>query len=158
MRAAAAGLPSPCTHLLSPPACRAQLACLEADCAILDEIDSGLDIDALRDVAAAVNGLRQQSPAMGVLMVTHYKVGRAARRANARRPGTPAPAARPPSRVPPPVPPLPRPPPTRLQRLLDYIRPDHVHIMAEGRIATTGGRGLVDQLELEGYALLSPSA
>ena len=43
--------------------------------AILDEIDSGLDIDALRDVAGAVNGLRQQRPQQGVLMVTHYKVG-----------------------------------------------------------------------------------
>lgn len=52
-----------------------QLACLEANCAILDEIDSGLDIDALRDVSAAVNGLKRDQPEMGVLMVTHYKVG-----------------------------------------------------------------------------------
>jgi Fe-S cluster assembly ATP-binding protein len=50
-----------------------QLACLEADMAILDEIDSGLDIDALRDVSKAVNGLKSQLPTMGVLMVTHYK-------------------------------------------------------------------------------------
>lgn len=51
-----------------------QLACLEANCAILDEIDSGLDIDALRDVSTAVNGLKKDQPEMGVLMVTHYKV------------------------------------------------------------------------------------
>lgn len=50
-----------------------QLACLEADCAILDEIDSGLDIDALRDVATAVNGLKVERPNLGILMVTHYK-------------------------------------------------------------------------------------
>ncbi len=51
-----------------------QLACLDADCSILDEIDSGLDIDALRDVSRAVNGLKEQKAEMGVLMVTHYKV------------------------------------------------------------------------------------
>lgn len=90
-----------------------QLACLDADAAILDEIDSGLDIDALRDVAAAVNGLREQRPKMGVLMVTHYK------------------------------------------RLLDYITPDRVHIMQDGRIVTTGDMSLVDKLELEGYRVLS---
>jgi Fe-S cluster assembly ATP-binding protein len=56
-----------------------QLACLEADCAILDEIDSGLDIDALRDVSRAVNGLKMTRPGMGVLMVTHYKVSRGRR-------------------------------------------------------------------------------
>lgn len=54
--------------------CVLQLACLEANCAILDEIDSGLDIDALRDVSAAVNGLKKAQPNMSVLMVTHYKV------------------------------------------------------------------------------------
>ena len=91
-----------------------QLACLEADCAILDEIDSGLDIDALRDVATAVNGLRVERPEMGVLMVTHYK------------------------------------------RLLDYIRPDKVHIMQDGRIVTTGNMELVDKLEEGGYKMLTP--
>ena len=50
-----------------------QLACLGADCAILDEIDSGLDIDALRDVSLAVNGLKAERPEQGVLMVTHYR-------------------------------------------------------------------------------------
>lgn len=89
-----------------------QLACLEAEMAILDEIDSGLDIDALRDVSSAVNLLKQTEPAMGVLMVTHYK------------------------------------------RLLDYIRPDRVHIMQNGRIVTTGDMSLVDQLEAEGYKML----
>ncbi|KAI8105516.1 hypothetical protein M9434_000101 [Picochlorum sp. BPE23] len=50
-----------------------QLACLEAQCAILDEIDSGLDIDALKDVSQAVNGLKKSQPNMSILMVTHYK-------------------------------------------------------------------------------------
>ncbi|PNH05902.1 ABC transporter I family member 6, chloroplastic [Tetrabaena socialis] len=88
-----------------------QLAVLEADMAILDEIDSGLDIDALRDVAKAVNSLK--SADTGVLMVTHYK------------------------------------------RLLDYIRPDFVHIMQAGEIVKTGDMSLVDQLEAGGYATLS---
>lgn len=90
-----------------------QLSCLEADCAILDEIDSGLDIDALRDVATAVNGLKKEKPDQGILMVTHYK------------------------------------------RLLDYIKPDQVHIMQEGRIVTTGDMSLVDKLEEGGYKMLS---
>jgi Fe-S cluster assembly ATP-binding protein len=90
-----------------------QLACLEADAAILDEIDSGLDIDALRDVSAAVNGLKKDRKEMGVLMVTHYK------------------------------------------RLLDYIKPDYVHVMQDGAIITTGDMTLVDKLELEGYQTLS---
>jgi len=85
-----------------------QLAVLEAECAILDEIDSGLDIDALRDVAAAVNSLR--SPQRALLMITHY------------------------------------------QRLLDYIPPDYVHIMAQGRIVQTGDKELAKQLEADGYA------
>ncbi|GBF93688.1 ABC transporter I family member, chloroplastic [Raphidocelis subcapitata] len=88
-----------------------QLAVLESEMSILDEIDSGLDIDALRDVAAAVNGLKR--PDTSVLMVTHYK------------------------------------------RLLDYIRPEYVHIMEAGRITQTGGMDLVDQLEAGGYATLS---
>jgi Fe-S cluster assembly ATP-binding protein len=90
-----------------------QLACLEADCAILDEIDSGLDIDALRDVATAVNGLKVERPNLGILMVTHYK------------------------------------------RLLDYIKPDKVHIMQDGKIVTTGDMSLVDKLEEGGYKVLS---
>ena len=93
-----------------------QLACLDASVAILDEIDSGLDIDALRDVSAAVNGLKTASPTQAVVMVTHYK------------------------------------------RLLDLIRPDLVHVMQDGRIVRTGDMALVDQLELEGYRVLEPSA
>lgn len=87
-----------------------QLAVLDAEMAILDEIDSGLDIDALRDVATAVNGLK--TPERSVLMVTHYR------------------------------------------RLLDYIKPDFVHIMEAGKITTTGGMELVDTLESGGYAML----
>lgn len=90
-----------------------QLACLEADMAILDEIDSGLDIDALRDVSVAVNGLKAGRPTMGVLMVTHYR------------------------------------------RLLEYIRPDRVHVMQAGRIVTSGDMTLVDRLESEGYKTLA---
>eukprot|EP00195_Chlamydomonas_chlamydogama_P011554 CAMPEP_0202907032 /NCGR_PEP_ID=MMETSP1392-20130828/41029_1 /ASSEMBLY_ACC=CAM_ASM_000868 /TAXON_ID=225041 /ORGANISM="Chlamydomonas chlamydogama, Strain SAG 11-48b" /LENGTH=289 /DNA_ID=CAMNT_0049595763 /DNA_START=119 /DNA_END=988 /DNA_ORIENTATION=- len=91
-----------------------QLAVLEADMAILDEIDSGLDIDALRDVSNAVNALKRQET--GVLMVTHYK------------------------------------------RLLDYIKPDYVHIMQAGEIIKTGDMSLVDQLEASGYSILEPAA
>eukprot|EP00899_Mesostigma_viride_P026309 jgi/Mesvir1/6863/Mv09034-RA.1 len=85
-----------------------QLAVLDADLCILDEIDSGLDVDALRDVAAAVNGLK--TPTKGVLIITHY------------------------------------------QRLLDYIKPDYVHIMEGGRIVKTGDISLVKVLEDEGFA------
>ena len=84
-----------------------QMAVLEPKLAILDEIDSGLDIDALRVVADGVNALR--SPARAMIVVTHY------------------------------------------QRLLDYIRPDRVHVMAGGRIATSGGPELALELEERGY-------
>ncbi|CAI5484169.1 unnamed protein product [Closterium sp. Yama58-4] len=85
-----------------------QLAVLDAELAILDEIDSGLDVDALRDVATAVNSLKR--PDKAVLMITHY------------------------------------------QRLLDYIRPDYIHIMEQGRIVLTGDASLASQLEEKGYA------
>jgi Fe-S cluster assembly ATP-binding protein len=85
-----------------------QMAVLEPRLAILDEIDSGLDIDALRVVAQGVNALR--SPDRAVVLVTHY------------------------------------------QRLLDYITPDHVHVMAAGRIVKSGGRDLARELEQTGYA------
>lgn len=88
-----------------------QLAVLEAELAMLDEIDSGLDIDALRDVANAVNGLR--SDETGVLLVTHYK------------------------------------------RLLDYIKPDYIHIMNNGQIVKTGDSSLADELEAGGYARIA---
>ncbi|MGD9965345.1 MAG: Fe-S cluster assembly ATPase SufC [Hyphomonadaceae bacterium] len=84
-----------------------QLAVLEPKFAILDETDSGLDIDALRIVAASVNAAR--GPDRGLLVITHY------------------------------------------QRLLDYIRPDRVHVLAKGRIAASGGPELALELEREGY-------
>jgi Fe-S cluster assembly ATP-binding protein len=84
-----------------------QMAMLEPEMAILDETDSGLDIDALRIVAEGVNA--QLNPKMGVLLITHY------------------------------------------QRLLNYIRPDVVHVLAAGRIITSGGRDLALRLEEEGY-------
>ena len=84
-----------------------QMAILEPKLAVLDEIDSGLDIDALRVVAAGVNALR--SPARARVVVTHY------------------------------------------QRLLDYIRPDRVHVMAQGRLALSGGPELAEELEKRGY-------
>jgi len=87
-----------------------QMALLEPKLAILDETDSGLDIDALRVVADGVNALR--SPERAMLVVTHY------------------------------------------QRLLDYIRPDHVHVLAGGRIVRSGDRTLALELEEKGYGWL----
>ena len=84
-----------------------QMAVLEPEMAILDETDSGLDIDALRVVAEGVNAML--NPEMGVLLITHY------------------------------------------QRLLNYIVPDVVHVLARGRIIKTGGRDLALRLEDEGY-------
>ena len=85
-----------------------QLAVLEPRLAILDETDSGLDIDALKNVAEGINALR--SPERAFLLITHY------------------------------------------QRLLDYIRPDVVHVLADGRIVETGGPDLALQLEQQGYS------
>jgi Fe-S cluster assembly ATP-binding protein len=87
-----------------------QMAVLEPRLAILDETDSGLDIDALKSVAEGVNRLR--SPDRAIILVTHY------------------------------------------QRLLDYIQPDHVHVLSGGRIVTSGGPELAHRLEEEGYAWL----
>ncbi|MFI5226323.1 MAG: Fe-S cluster assembly ATPase SufC [Candidatus Limnocylindrales bacterium] len=84
-----------------------QMAVLKPEIAILDETDSGLDIDALRIVAEGVNAML--SPEMGVLLITHY------------------------------------------QRLLNYITPDVVHVLAAGRIVTSGGKDLALRLEDEGY-------
>ncbi len=84
-----------------------QMAVLEPEIAILDETDSGLDIDALRIVAEGVNAML--NPNLGVLLITHY------------------------------------------QRLLNYIKPDFVHVLAAGRIVTSGGRELALRLEEEGY-------
>ncbi len=84
-----------------------QMAMLEPEFAVLDETDSGLDIDALRIVAEGVNAML--NPEMGVLLITHY------------------------------------------QRLLNYITPDYVHVLAAGRIVTSGGKELAIRLEDEGY-------
>jgi Fe-S cluster assembly ATP-binding protein len=84
-----------------------QMATLKPEIAILDETDSGLDIDALRIVADGVNALT--GPEMGVLVITHY------------------------------------------QRLLDYIKPDFVHVMFDGKIVESGGPDLALQLEEQGY-------
>lgn len=85
-----------------------QMAMLEPKLAILDETDSGLDIDALKIVAEGVNA--QRSPERGMLVITHY------------------------------------------QRLLDFIKPDVVHVMANGRIVRSGGPELALELEKSGYA------
>jgi Fe-S cluster assembly ATP-binding protein len=84
-----------------------QMATLKPEFAILDETDSGLDIDALRIVSEGVNALR--GPELGVLLITHY------------------------------------------QRILNYIKPDYVHIMLGGRIVESGGAELALQLEEHGY-------
>jgi len=85
-----------------------QMAVLAPSLCVLDETDSGLDIDAVRIVSAGVNKLRSQDRAM--LVITHY------------------------------------------QRLLNYIVPDKVHVMADGKIRKTGGKELALELEKSGYA------
>jgi Fe-S cluster assembly ATP-binding protein len=88
-----------------------QMAMLEPRLSILDETDSGLDIDALRIVAEGVNKLK--TPHTASIVITHY------------------------------------------QRLLDYIVPDFVHVLADGRIVRTGGKELDLELEASGYAFLN---
>jgi Fe-S cluster assembly ATP-binding protein len=85
-----------------------QMAMLRPQIAVLDETDSGLDIDALRTVAEGVQKLHDDQ-GLGVLIITHY------------------------------------------QRILDYVRPEFVHIMLDGRIVLNGGNELVERLEREGY-------
>ena len=85
-----------------------QMAILEPTLCVMDETDSGLDIDALRVVADGVNALR--TPARSTIVITHY------------------------------------------QRLLNYIVPDRVHVLANGRIVASGGKELAQKLEAEGYA------
>ena len=87
------------------------MAILQPSLCILDETDSGLDIDALKIVADGVNSLR--SPSRSFIMVTHY------------------------------------------QRLLDYIKPDYVHVLANGRIIRSGGPELAKELEQKGYGWLN---
>jgi Fe-S cluster assembly ATP-binding protein len=90
-----------------------QMAVLEPQLAILDETDSGLDIDALRTVADGINALR--GPDRAIIMVTHY------------------------------------------QRLLNYVVPDFVHVLSEGRIVKSGGKELALELEVRGYVWLEGS-
>jgi Fe-S cluster assembly ATP-binding protein len=91
-----------------------QMAVLEPRLAILDETDSGLDIDALKAVAAGINAMR--SPERAMIVVTHY------------------------------------------QRLLEYVEPDFVHVMADGRIVRSGDKELARELERQGYAWLEEEA
>jgi Fe-S cluster assembly ATP-binding protein len=85
-----------------------QAAILEPSIAVLDEIDSGLDIDRLQDVSNGINALRDEQGA-GILQITHY------------------------------------------QRILDYVEPDHVHVMLDGQIAKSGDAELAEELEDKGY-------
>ena len=84
-----------------------QMAVLQPALAVLDETDSGLDIDALKTVAAGIN--TQRSPSRGILLITHY------------------------------------------QRILNYISPDNVHVLVDGRVVRSGGAALAHELEAKGY-------
>lgn len=86
-----------------------QMAMLKPALALMDETDSGLDIDALRIVSEGVNKLAEEDPDMSILLITHY------------------------------------------QRLLDYIKPDVIHVMMDGRLVRSGGPELALELEKEGY-------
>jgi Fe-S cluster assembly ATP-binding protein len=88
-----------------------QMAILNPTLAVLDETDSGLDIDALKTVASGINTLR--SPARGMLLITHY------------------------------------------QRILNYITPEYVHVLVDGRVVQSGGPELAQALEAKGYEWLS---
>jgi len=85
-----------------------QLAVLKPKFAVLDEIDSGLDIDALKTIAEGVNRVLKEEE-MGLLIITHY------------------------------------------QRILNYIKPDFVHVLMDGKIVMSGGKELVEKLEDQGY-------
>jgi Fe-S cluster assembly ATP-binding protein len=85
-----------------------QAAILEPSIAVLDEIDSGLDIDRLQDVSKGINALRDEQ-GTGILQITHY------------------------------------------QRILEYVEPDHVHVMLDGKVAKSGDASLAEELEDEGY-------
>jgi Fe-S cluster assembly ATP-binding protein len=86
-----------------------QMALMEPDVAVLDETDSGLDIDALRTVAHGIEEIRTGRPELGILLITHY------------------------------------------QRILEYLAPDVVHVLLDGRIVATGGRELALRIEAEGF-------
>jgi Fe-S cluster assembly ATP-binding protein len=85
-----------------------QMAALQPEIAVLDETDSGLDIDSIKYVAESINGMR--GPDLGVLIITHYT------------------------------------------RILEFIRPDVVHVLVQGQVVQSGGREVADQLERTGYA------
>jgi Fe-S cluster assembly ATP-binding protein len=91
-----------------------QMVLLEPDLAILDEIDSGLDVDGLKTVSSAIQSY--MNPTRGLLIITHY------------------------------------------QRLLDYVKPDHVHVMIGGRIVLSGGFDLAQKLEQSGYEWVAKEA
>jgi Fe-S cluster assembly ATP-binding protein len=86
-----------------------QMALMEPDVAILDETDSGLDIDALRTVAQGVTAIRSARPQLGILLITHY------------------------------------------QRILEYLTPDVVHVLLDGRLVASGGPELARRIEAEGF-------
>lgn len=86
-----------------------QLAVLQPKLAILDEIDSGLDIDALKTVCEAINTVRKDNPEMSFVVITHYK------------------------------------------RILEYLNPDFVHVLQDGKIVRSGGPEVADDLEEHGY-------
>jgi Fe-S cluster assembly ATP-binding protein len=93
-----------------------QMAVMNPDLALLDETDSGLDIDALKVVAKGINKLHEHNKQRAVLVVTHY------------------------------------------QRLLNYIVPDFVHVLVDGRILRSGGKELALELEEQGYAGIEAEA
>jgi Fe-S cluster assembly ATP-binding protein len=86
-----------------------QMALMEPDFAVLDETDSGLDIDALRVVANGIHEVRKDRPDLGILLITHY------------------------------------------QRILQYLTPDVVHILLDGKIVESGGPELAHRVEAEGF-------
>jgi Fe-S cluster assembly ATP-binding protein len=89
-----------------------QMALLEPTLALLDETDSGLDIDALRVVCDSINAVHAKNTAMGMLIITHY------------------------------------------QRMLNYIEPDFVHVLYQGKIVKSGDKTLALELEAQGYELI----
>jgi len=93
-----------------------QMAMLEPDVAVLDETDSGLDIDALRAVAEGIAEVRNERPQLGILTITHY------------------------------------------QRILDYLVPDRVHVLVDGRIVAEGGAELAREVEAQGFDAFKEAA
>jgi len=93
-----------------------QMALLEPVMAVLDETDSGLDIDALRQVAAGIEVVRKERAELGILIITHY------------------------------------------QRILDYLRPDVVHVLIDGRIVAEGDADLARTVEAQGFDAFRASA